>query len=189
MSEKNSAGTPSQADLCAQAVESIRARTSKTATIAIVCGSGLGGIGKYITDEITIPYADIKGFPIPSNHVAGHRHSMVFGKLEGTDVICLLGRLHYYQGLSMQEITFPIRLLCSLGIKTVIMTNAAGGVNPRYNVGDVMIISDHVSFPSLAGNHPLRGANEDKFGPRFLPLSDACTYIHHPSYVPHSDHI
>ncbi|KAI3405586.1 PNP1 [Candida oxycetoniae] len=153
----------------------IKGTPSQDSRVMIICGSGLGGIASTLDANtiIEIPYSDIPGFKIST--VQGHAGKLVFG-LMGTNkvpVMCMVGRLHFYEGYSFQETTFPVRVACKLGISIVIVTNAAGGINPSYNAGELMLIEDHVNLPGLAGWHPLRGPNLDNFGPRFLPLSDA----------------
>lgn len=143
--------------------------------VMIICGSGLGGIADILAPEpkVEVPYNKIPGFK--TSTVPGHAGKLVFG-LIGTNkvpVMCMVGRLHFYEGYSFQETTFPVRLAKLLGVEVLVVTNAAGGVNPDYVPGDLMIITDHINFPGMAGYHPLRGPNMDNFGPRFQPLSDA----------------
>ncbi|EDO17070.1 hypothetical protein Kpol_530p40 [Vanderwaltozyma polyspora DSM 70294] len=142
----------------------------------IICGSGLGGISNRISKDtiepLIISYADIPGFK--ESTVPGHHGSMVFGMMNSSPVVLMSGRLHGYEGHNLFETTFPIRVLHHLSsVKNLIVTNAAGGVNPDFKVCDLMCIYDHINFPGLAGNHPLRGQNFDEYGPRFLALSDA----------------
>lgn len=135
--------------------------------IGIVLGTGLGGL----TDEIkvfgSLSYKDIPNFPIST--VKGHEGQLIFGTLGGKKVVAMQGRFHYYEGYSMQEVAFPIRVLKYLGIKLLILSNAAGGVNPDYEIGDMMIIRDHIN---LLGNNPLLGKNDDELGPRFPDMSE-----------------
>ncbi len=136
--------------------------------IAIILGTGLGNLAQEIeiTDEFA--YSDIPGFK--TSTVAGHSGRLLFGSLAGTPVMAMQGRFHYYEGYSMNEITFPIRLMKMLGIKTLMVSNAAGGLNPDFIPGDIMLISDHINlFPE----NPLRGKNNDEFGPRFPDMSNA----------------
>ena len=153
------------------AVNAIRERTSYQPQVGLVLGSGLGSLADTLDERVAIPYAEIPNFPQSTVH--GHSGQLVIGKLEGQVVICQQGRAHFYEGYSMQEITFPIRVMHLLGIKSLILTNAAGGVDPSYNVGDLMIIHDHINFPGLAGNNPLRGTNDDTIGPRFVGMAQA----------------
>lgn len=143
--------------------------------VMIICGSGLGGILDVILSEprIEIPYSRIPGFR--TSTVPGHSGKLLFGLIgtNKTPVMCMVGRLHYYEGYTFQETTFPIRVAKRLDIETVIVTNAAGGCHSEYKPGDLMLINDHINFPGLAGNHPLLGPNLEEFGTRFQPLSDA----------------
>ncbi|RLV94088.1 Purine nucleoside phosphorylase [Spathaspora sp. JA1] len=144
--------------------------------VMIICGSGLGGIADILSNQLEIPYNLIPGFK--TSTVPGHSGKLLFGLIgvNKVPVMCMVGRLHYYEGYNFQETTFPVRLAKKLGIDTVIVTNAAGGVNPGFKPGDLMVINDHINFPGLAGNHVLRGENLVDFGPRFQPLSDAYDY-------------
>ncbi|KAJ0414000.1 nucleoside phosphorylase domain-containing protein [Aspergillus carlsbadensis] len=142
--------------------------------VAIVCGSGLGGLANTIDSElrVEIDYADIPHFPRLT--VAGHAGKLVFGLLDKqVPAVLMVGRAHYYEGHSIDQVTFPIRVFKLLGVDTVILTNAAGALNPDYVVGDIVLLNDHIFLAGLAGTHPLRGANDEEFGPRFPPLSDA----------------
>ncbi|KAL4950560.1 nucleoside phosphorylase domain-containing protein [Aspergillus filifer] len=146
----------------------------KAPRVAIVCGSGLGGLSETIDEElrVEIDYADIPYFPQLT--VAGHAGKLVFGLLDKKiPAVLMVGRAHYYEGHSIDQVTFPIRVFKLLQIDTVVLTNAAGGLNPDYAVGDIVLLNDHLFLAGLAGNHPLRGPNCEEFGPRFPPLSDA----------------
>ena len=145
----------------------IQDRVKLKPEIGIVLGTGLGGLTNEIETTKSIPYAEIPNFPIST--VKGHKGKLIFGKLGAKNVIAMQGRFHYYEGYTMQEITFPIRVLKLLGIKLLILSNAAGGVNPDYNVGDMMVINDHIN---LMGNNPLIGKNHDDLGPRFPDMSE-----------------
>lgn len=142
---------------------------------AIICGSGLGGLADTLEKEsrVDIAYDAIPHF-VPST-VLGHAGHLAFGLLGPKKVptACMIGRVHFYEGYDMQQVTFPIRVFSMLGIQTLIVTNAAGGLNEGYGVGDIMLLSDHINIAGLAGMHPLRGPNPDEFGLRFLALSDA----------------
>lgn len=144
--------------------------------VLIICGSGLGGIAEVLKPEprVEIPYGDIPGFAVST--VPGHVGKLIFGFMGTVPVVCMVGRLHFYEGYTFQQTTFPVRLCKKLGVETVVVTNAAGGVNESFRPGDLMVISDHINFPGLAGYHPLRGPNLDEFGPRFQPLSDAYSH-------------
>jgi purine-nucleoside phosphorylase len=128
--------------------------------IAVILGTGLGHLADHISETLEIPYKDIPNFPVST--VEGHAGKLIFGKLGGKDIMAMEGRFHYYEGYSMQEVTFPIRVMYELGIKTLFVSNASGATNPDYEVGDLMIITDHINyFPE----HPLRGKNlyNDRF--------------------------
>ncbi|MDX9883223.1 MAG: purine-nucleoside phosphorylase [Prolixibacteraceae bacterium] len=144
----------------------IKERISAPVSAAIILGSGLGGLVSEIEIEQTIPFAGIPHFPVPT--VDGHSGKLIIGKLAGKNVIALQGRFHFYEGYSMKEVTFPVRVLRMLGIPNLFVSNASGGLNPDYKVGDIMIICDHINmFPE----HPLRGKNIDELGPRFPDMS------------------
>lgn len=152
------------------AADYIKKQTDLRPDIGLVLGSGLGDYADTLEEAVRIPYADIPNFPVPT--VPGHSGAMVFGKKCGQTVVVLQGRIHYYEGLSQKEITLPIRVLAALGVKTVVLTNACGGVNLSFKPGDLMLISDHINF---SGSNPLIGANLDVFGPRFPDMSDLYT--------------
>lgn len=142
----------------------------------IICGSGLGGISNKVSTSdpqpLIITYGKIPGFK--KSTVSGHTGTLLFGMMNKTPVVLMNGRLHSYEGHSLLEVTFPIRVLHHMGhVKTLIVTNAAGGLNPAMSPCDLMCISDHINFPGFAGIHPLRGPNFDEVGPRFLAMSDA----------------
>ena len=139
-------------------------------TIALVLGSGLGDYADTLENAVKIPYSEIPNFPQPT--VEGHTGAFVFGMKEGKQVVVAQGRVHYYEGLPMQEITLPIRVLAAIGVKTLVLTNAAGGVNLGYKPGTLMMLSDHINY---SGANPLIGKNLDKFGPRFPDMSDLYT--------------
>ncbi|CAG0912651.1 unnamed protein product [Notodromas monacha] len=138
--------------------------------IGIICGSGLSGIGDLLSEKRTIPYTEIPHFP--KCKVSGHRGELSLGLLEGVPVVCFQGRCHYYEGFGMSEVVLATRIMKLLGAKIMIVTNAAGGLNPSMKVGDMMIIKDHLNFLGLSGISPLRGSNEDRLGPRFPSLTD-----------------
>ncbi len=160
----------SQRDFAA-AAEVIRERSSHKPAVGLVLGSGLGSLADSLADRIVIPYASIPGWP--SSTVFGHQGNLVIGNLAGQTVAAQQGRAHFYEGYTMQEITFPIRVMQALGIGTVILTNAAGGINPSYAVGDVMLIEDHINFPGMVGANPLMGPNDESLGERFVGLAQA----------------
>ena len=152
------------------AADYIRARISLRPTIGLVLGSGLGGYADTLEEAVRIPYSEIPNFPVPT--IPGHSGALVFGRKCGQEVVVLQGRIHYYEGLTQREITLPIRVLAALGIKTVVLTNACGGVNLGFKPGDLMLISDHINY---SGANPLIGPNMDEFGPRFPDMSDLYT--------------
>lgn len=143
-------------------------RTSMRPKIAIVLGTGLGSFAEKISVKDAIPYSEIPGFR--TSTVQGHSGKLLYGTLEGIEVMAMQGRLHYYEGYSMQEITFPVRVMKEFGIRVLMVSNAAGGLNPEYIPGDVMIIKDHINlFPE----HPLHGPNIEELGVRFPDMSNA----------------
>lgn len=133
----------------------------------IVLGSGLGKLAEKIEDRIVIPYSEIPGFPVST--AVGHKSNFIYGKLGGKTVVAMQGRFHFYEGYSMKEVTFPIRVMRELGIKTLFVSNASGGTNPDFEIGDLMIITDHINF---FPEHPLHGKNIP-YGPRFPDMSEA----------------
>ena len=134
----------------------------------IILGTGLGHLADEITDKIEIPYEQIPHFPLST--VEGHSGKLIFGKLGGKEVLAMQGRFHYYEGYDMKQVTFPVRVFKAMGVKTLFVSNAAGGMNPDFKVGDIMIITDHINlFP----DHPLRGKNHEELGTRFPDMSDA----------------
>jgi len=144
----------------------IRALTNVEPRIAIVLGSGLGGFADDFDDSVGIPYEEIPGFV--RSTAEGHVGQLVAGKVDSVPVLAMQGRVHYYEGYSFEEVTFPIRTFKLLGIKTLILTNAAGGINVQLTQGALMVISDHLN---LMGDNPLRGPNDERFGPRFPDMS------------------
>ena len=141
---------------------------NKLPETAIILGSGLGALVNDIDIEVEIPYGEVPNFPVST--VEGHKGCLIFGKLAGKYIMAMQGRFHYYEGYSMQEVTFPIRVMKAIGIKTVFVSNAAGGMNPKFRVGDLMVITDHINvFPE----HPLHGKNINELGPRFPAMVDA----------------
>ena len=148
------------------AARTIRARLTVEPRIAIVLGSGLGGFADDFEDATRIPYNEIPGFS--RSTVEGHSGRLVCGKVDNVPVLAMQGRVHYYEGYSLEEVTFPVRTFKLLGIKTLVLTNAAGGINVELTQGALMVISDHVN---LMGDNPLRGPNDERFGPRFPDMS------------------
>lgn len=135
--------------------------------VAMILGSGLGDLADDVQGGHRIPYHEIPGFPV--SRVEGHSGQLVTGTFQGRPVVMMQGRVHYYEGWELDDVTFPIRVFALLGIKTLLVTNSAGGANPEYTPGDLMVIRDHIN---LTGVNPLRGANEDRFGLRFPDMSD-----------------
>lgn len=152
------------------AAEYLLAHTANRPTIGLVLGSGLGDFADTLEESVRIPYAAIPNFPQPT--VEGHTGAFVFGRKAGKQLVVLQGRLHYYEGFTQQELTMPIRVLSAIGVKTLVLTNAAGGVNLNFQAGDLMLISDHINY---SGANPLIGRNLDAFGPRFPDVSDLYT--------------
>ncbi len=152
-----------------QTSEFIKQRVNnKLPETAIILGSGLGSLVNNIDVEVEIPYGEVPNFPVST--VEGHKGCLIFGTLAGKYIMAMQGRFHYYEGYSMQEVTFPVRVMKAIGIKTVFVSNAAGGMNPNFKVGDLMIITDHINvFPE----HPLHGKNINELGPRFPAMVDA----------------
>jgi purine-nucleoside phosphorylase len=138
-----------------------------------VLGSGLGPLAERIEQAEAIPYGDIPHFPVST--VAGHAGRLVIGRLAGATVCAMQGRFHFYEGYSLQQVTLPVRVMQQLGIRTLILTNAAGGVNPGFQVGDLMLIEDHINFVGMGGDNPLIGPNLDFFGVRFPSMNRAYT--------------
>ena len=150
-----------------EAVTFIQQVHSSTVSIGIILGTGLGSLGNQIETECEIDYKDIPHFPLST--VESHSGKLIFGSLSGKKVVAMKGRFHFYEGYSMKEVTFPVRVMRKLGVDTLLVSNACGGLNPAQEVGDVMLISDHINlFPE----NPLRGKNFDDLGPRFPDMSD-----------------
>jgi purine-nucleoside phosphorylase len=149
----------------------LASNTSLTPQVGIILGSGLGGLVDLVETEISIPYSQIPHFP--QSTVEGHAGKLIFGRLGGKPVVMMSGRFHYYEGYSMDEVTFPVRVMKALGCETLIVSNAAGGMNRDYRVGDIVLINDHIN---LQPEHPLRGKNDDRLGPRFPDMSEPYNY-------------
>ena len=149
------------------AVHHIQACVACRPQIAVILGSGLGSIADRLENRELLCYADIPGFP--KSDVSGHAARFVFGTLNGRPIVAMQGRFHYYEGLSMRQLCFPIYVLKQLGVEEIVVTNACGGINPDFNPGDLMLITDHINF---AGNNPLIGANDERFGPRFPDMTE-----------------
>jgi purine-nucleoside phosphorylase len=152
------------------AAAAIRGHSQLTPKTGLILGSGLNPLAKSVEDATAIPYGEIPHFPTAT--VEGHVGQLIIGRLEGQVVAVMQGRAHYYEGYSMAEITFPVRVMQVLGIESLIVTNAAGGLNPEFQAGDVMLITDHINLIGMAGLNPLRGPNQEEFGPRFPDMSE-----------------
>lgn len=152
-----------------EAAAYIRARSQQQPTVGLVLGSGLGGLADAVENADSIPTADIPHWPHSTVH--GHAGRLVIGRLEGCTVLVQQGRAHYYEGYSIQQVTLPIRVMQLLGLHSVILTNAAGAINPDYAPGDVMLIVDQINLMGMAGISPLRGPNDPSLGPRFPDMS------------------
>lgn len=155
-------------DKIRQATSYIEGKIKKKVEVGIILGSGLGGLGEKIEKPLRIPYEDIPGFPLST--VEGHKGQLIMGELSGKNAIAMQGRFHYYEGYPLNQVVFPIRTMVDLGIETLIVTNAAGGVMEEFVPGDLMIIEDHIN---LTGQNPLIGKNLSSYGPRFLDMSQA----------------
>jgi len=154
-----------------EAADLIRSRTQHNPTVGLILGSGLSPLAADIIEPDGIAYHDIPHFPVST--VEGHSGILVVGKLEGQEVLVMQGRAHYYEGYSMQRLALPVRVMHTLGIHTLIVTNAAGGLNPAFRPGDLMLITDHINLIGMAGLNPLRGPNDPDLGPRFPDMSQA----------------
>ncbi len=150
------------------ALNSIRSRTSAAPHVGVVLGSGLGAFAEELADRVEIPYAEIPGWP-PSTAV-GHAGKLAIGKLDSIDVAVMAGRSHLYEGYSQAGVTFGVRVLHRMGVRSIVFTNAAGGINLAYSQGALVLISDHIN---LQGSNPLIGVNDDSFGPRFPDMTEA----------------
>jgi purine-nucleoside phosphorylase len=150
-----------------EALAFIRGRTSLQPAIGIILGTGLGGLAKEIVPATIIDYGDIPHFPVST--VESHHGKLIFGTLGGKTVVAMQGRFHSYEGYSLQEVTFPVRVMKFLGVRSLLISNAAGGMNPQFSRGNIMIITDHIN---LLGNNPLVGPNDDTLGPRFPDMSE-----------------
>jgi purine-nucleoside phosphorylase len=153
------------------AADVILSRTKHRPNVGLILGSGLGSMADAIEDADTIPTSDIPLWP--KSTVVGHAGKLVIGKLEGKTVLTLQGRIHFYEGYNMQEVTFPVRVMQMLGIEALFVTNAAGGLNKSFTAGDLMLINDHINMPGLVGINPQIGPNDEDLGPRFHDMSSA----------------
>jgi purine-nucleoside phosphorylase len=154
-----------------EVAETIRARSKRQPRIGMILGSGLGGLADSILDPDTIPYGDLPHWPVST--VFGHAGKLVLGSLENQPVLVMQGRVHFYEGISMSQVTLPVRVMQRLGVEILVVTNAAGAINPNFAPGDLMLITDHLNFVGMAGFNPLIGPNMQEFGPRFPDMSQA----------------
>jgi purine-nucleoside phosphorylase len=150
-----------------EAAAAVRARTTLAPTIGVILGSGLGAFAEGFEDAVVVPFGDVPHFPVAT--VVGHRGALVVGRCRGVPVAALTGRVHHYEGYPLDAVVFPVRVLGRLGVRTLLMTNAAGAVNPAFRPGELMLLEDHIN---LIGN-PLLGPNEEALGPRFFDMSEA----------------
>ena len=153
-------------DKVQETVQFIKAKNDFNPEYGIILGSGLGSFTDDMEVAFVLPYSDIPNFPVST--VQGHKGALVFGTIGDKKVVAMQGRFHFYEGYSMEEVTFPVRVMKYLGVNKLIVSNASGGVNPNYKVGNIVIIKDHINF---APEHPLRGKNDERFGSRFVNMS------------------
>jgi purine-nucleoside phosphorylase len=149
------------------AVRYLRTRTAMQPSVGLILGTGLGGLVREIGAEVVVEYEDIPHFPIST--VESHHGRLIFGMLAGKRVVVMQGRFHFYEGYTLQQVTFPVRVMKALGVSTLLISNAAGGMNPNFSRGDLMVITDHIN---LLGANPLIGPNDDHLGPRFPDMSE-----------------
>ena len=150
-----------------ETVDFIINKTNFSPEYGVILGSGLGNFTDDIEVEFILPYSEIPNFPVST--VEGHKGALVFGTIQGKKVVAMQGRFHYYEGYDMKQVTFPIRVMKYLGVEKLVVSNASGGVNSNYKVGSIVIIKDHIN---MMPEHPLRGKNDDRFGPRFVNMSE-----------------
>jgi purine-nucleoside phosphorylase len=153
-----------------EAADCVQSRSAHRPKVGLILGSGLSPLAEAVGDADRIPYGQIPHFPITT--VAGHAGQLVLGNLAGASVCVMQGRFHFYEGYTLQQTTFPVRVMKLLGIETLILTNAAGGINLAFRAGDLMVIDDHINFLGITGYNPLGGPNLDDFGPRFPSMTD-----------------
>lgn len=154
-----------------ESADVIRQRTLHRPRIGLILGSGLGLLADEVAEASIIPFAEVPHFPQAT--VEGHSGRLVIGRLAGKTVLVMQGRIHYYEGYTMEEVVLPVRVMQALGVKTLIVTNAAGGLNPTFRAGDLMLITDHIGLAALAGHNPLLGPNDPALGPRFVNMTAA----------------
>ncbi len=166
-SNRTAGGTLELREKIREAVDAIRKVTDCVPEAAIILGTGLGGLAAQVEKTGSCEYGSLPHFPVPT--VATHEGMLVFGRLSGKNVVAMQGRFHYYEGYSMQQITFPVRVARALGARTLIVSNAAGGLDPQFRAGDIMLITDQIN---LMGDNPLIGPNDDELGPRYPDMSE-----------------
>jgi purine-nucleoside phosphorylase len=154
-----------------EAADAVRSRTSRKPRVGLILGSGLNALADSVHEPDLIPYGDLPNWPRSTVH--GHTGRLVIGELEGQSVFVMQGRVHFYEGYSMSQITLPVRVMIRLGLEMMIVTNAAGGINPDFVPGDVMLITDNLNLVGMSGANPLMGPNIDELGPRFPDMSRA----------------
>lgn len=165
------AGDAQQYAAAEEAASSLQERGVAPPRVAIILGTGLGFVAEKVEDALVVPYAEIPHFPLST--VAGHAGRLVCGRLAGVSVAVMQGRFHLYEGYRAQQVVFPLRVLRLLGAETLIVTNAAGGLSPALPAGSLMAVADHIGLPTMGGTNPLVGPNEQRFGPRFPPMTGA----------------
>jgi purine-nucleoside phosphorylase len=154
-----------------EAADAVRSKTSHKPRVGLILGSGLNSLADSVQNADVIPYSDLPHWPVSTVH--GHAGQLVIGELERQTVFVMQGRVHFYEGYSMSQITLPVRVMLRLGLEMMFVTNAAGGINSEFNAGDVMLITDNLNFLGMAGANPLMGPNIDELGPRFPDMSRA----------------
>ncbi len=160
-----------QADRVIEAAESVRARGGVVPRVAVILGSGVGDLADEIQSPVVVPFGEIPHFPVST--VPGHAGHLVLGELQGTPVAAMRGRVHFYEGYDLRQVTFPVRMMRRLGADVLIVTNAAGGLNETYSTGDLMVLTDHLNIMGMAGQSPLVGPDEPSLGVRFLDMLGA----------------
>ena len=171
MVQRADSAVSSTAERVAEAAAAVRARGAVEPKVALILGSGLGGLADEIDSPLALPFSDIPNFPVST--VTGHAGTLVLGTLQGTPVAAMRGRAHYYEGYTLRDVSFPVRVMRRLGAEVLIVTNAAGGLNESFETGDLMVLTDHLNIMGMAGQSPLVGPDEPELGVRFLDMLDA----------------
>ena len=171
MIRADQAAAPTTAERVAEAASAVRGRASVRPRVVVILGSGLGDLADEVESPAVVPYAEIPHFPVST--VSGHAGHLVVGYLHGTPVAAMRGRVHFYEGYTLREVTFPIRVMRRLGAEILIVTNAAGGLNESFSTGDLMALTDHLNIMGMAGQSPLVGPDEPELGVRFLDMLNA----------------